>query len=78
MAHTFLAHKDMYISQTVQAKAILIKFLTHRVYAECAGDLSKKMYSSDFYAHLEFLLKMQMKEQTRKNTHSCIQPCLLG
>ena len=53
-------HKSTFISEMVRDRAILTKFLTHRVSAESTGDFSQKknLFPATFGSHLEFLRKV--------------------
>ena len=50
--------KNAFILKPVRDGAILMTFVTHKVSAECTGDISEKI---TFGGHLEFLCKMQKR-----------------
>ena len=52
-------HKNAFILETVRDRAISMKILTHRVSAECSGDITQNRFPAIYGGHLEFLRKMQ-------------------
>ena len=53
--------KNAFILKTVRDITVLMKFLTHRVSAECTGDIHKNRFATIFGGHLEYLRKMQKR-----------------
>ena len=47
--------KNMFISETERDRAILTKFLTHRVSAGLLANFCKNRFPTTFAGHLEFL-----------------------
>ena len=58
----YVKHKNMFISEKERDRAILTKFLTHRVYAESTGNFyQKNFFLATFGGRLEFLRKTQKR-----------------
>ena len=55
----FVKCKNMLISEMVQDRVILMKYLTHRVLTESSVTVCQKSFSRHFGSHLKFLRKMQ-------------------
>ena len=69
--------KKAFISETERDRGISMKFLTHRVSAECTGDFSKKnRFPAAFGDHFEFLRKTQKTCLSRKQSEVGCSNCI--